>query len=283
MGDPKPFLKWAGGKRQLLPELKKYIPEFNRYFEPFVGAGALFFELQPNCAVINDINTELINCYRVIRQFPEELIDELSWFENTEEYFYNVRDWDRKRNDPLSTFANLVKKAARTIYLNKTCFNGLYRVNSKGKFNVPYGKYKAEFKPDTKNIRAVSKYLAPVTILNGDFEAAVKDTREGDFVYFDPPYDPVSETANFTNYNAGGFGKSEQLRLRDTFLGLTKRGVKVMLSNADTRFISRLYEYYYGFHIYKVNAKRAINSKGDRRGAVSEVVITNYVPYFMRG
>jgi DNA adenine methylase len=281
MGDPKPFLKWAGGKRQLLPELKKYIPEFNRYYEPFVGAGALLFELQPKIAIINDINSELINCFRVIKDYPKQLIIALSWFFNTEEDYYNIRDWDRSKiwSDPLAAGMDFIRRAARTIYLNKTCFNGLYRVNSKGQFNVAYGKYEAKFKPDEENILAVSKYLneSQVTILNGDFEAAVKDAQEGDFVYFDPPYDPVSETANFTSYTRDGFGKDEQVRLCNLIGDLTKRGVNVMASNAYTPFITGLYDHY-DFNLFEVQAKRAINSKGSKRGSVSEVIITNFVP-----
>ena len=208
----KPFLKWAGGKTQLLPELRKYLPpEFNRYYEPFVGAGAVLFELQPYTAVINDVNAELINCYNMIKWFLKMLVMELSGYKNDEDFYYSVRALDRVRNN----FKPDVESAARTIYLNKTCFNGLYRVNSKGQFNTPYGRYKNEFKPDEETILAVSKYLneSQVTILSGDFETTVKDAREGDFVYFDPPYDPVSETANFTAYNSGGFSRGDQARL----------------------------------------------------------------------
>jgi DNA adenine methylase len=278
MSEPNPFLKWVGGKRQLLPELKKYIPEFDRYFEPFVGAGALLFELQTKRAIINDSNFELIQCYLVIRDYSEELIKE---FENgyfdTKEDFYRIRSWDRSNNWP--TMFKPWEIAARTIYLNKMCFNGLYRVNSGGRFNSPYGKHKTGFNPDIDNIKAVSSYLSSnnVRILNDDFEAAVKDAGEGDFIYFDPPYDPISDTANFTSYTPSGFGKDDQIRLMRLCLELGKRGVKTMVSNANTSFITGLYNDF-RFNFFEVQAKRAINSKGDLRGAVSEVIITNYVP-----
>jgi DNA adenine methylase len=273
--NPKPFLKWAGGKRQLLPELKKYVPEFNRYFEPFVGAGALLFEMQPKVAVINDINEELINCYLVIKAHPKNLIDELTWFQNIKEFFYNVRDWDRKKQHPLDTFLNSMRKATRTIYLNKTCYNGLYRVNASGQFNAPYGYYKTEFKPDEKNILAVSSYLInnQVTILNTDFVEAVNDAGVGDFVYFDPPYDPIDETG-FTSYTPGGFGKEDQLRLMRVAIDLTERGVKVMITNSNTKFINDLYRG--RFVIHKVASKRNINSNGTGRGAVKDLIIMNY-------
>lgn len=274
---PKPFLKWAGGKRQLLSELKKYVPEkFNWYFEPFVGAGALLFELQPEQAIINDINSELIELYLVIKTIPILLIRELlsGDFKNTEEDYYRIRNWDRS-NWPGGYHWH--QRATRMIYLNRTCYNGLYRVNSKGQFNVPYGKYKVPFDPDVENISAVSDYLNQndVVIWNSDFEVVVKHAEKGDFVYFDPPYDPISDTSNFTNYTPGGFSKDDQIRLRNTALDLTRRGVKVMISNADTGFINEIYSDTC-FHIHQVQAKRAINSKGSKRGAVGELIITNY-------
>ena len=268
-----PFLKWAGGKRQLLPQIKPYIPEIgeNTYFEPFLGAGAMLFSIQPHNAIVNDINSELYNVYKVIadEQLFEELIEDLRSHVNESEYFYEIRALDRSED-----YQNLspVKKASRFIFLNKTCFNGLYRVNSKGQFNVPFGKYK---KPEIVNeavLREVHQFLnqSNITFLNGDFKAAVKEAKSGDFVYFDPPYDPVSQTSSFTSYAQEGFGKAEQYELRDVFKQLNDRGCKVLLSNSDTPFIREIYE---GFNIVTVQANRAINSKAEGRGKINEVLV----------
>jgi len=268
-----PFLKWAGGKRQLLPQIKPYIPEIGEstYFEPFLGAGAMLFSIQPKYAVVNDINKELYNVYKVIadKQLFGELLDDLRNHLNESEYFYEIRSIDRSDD-----YQNLspVKKASRFIFLNKTCFNGLYRVNSKGQFNVPFGKYKNPAIVNEEVLREVHQYLKDnhITFLNGDFKAAVKDAKSGDFVYFDPPYDPVSETSSFTSYAQEGFGKAEQYELRDVFRELNERGCKVLLSNSDTPFIREIYE---GFHIVTVQANRAINSKADGRGKINEVLV----------
>jgi len=235
----RPFLKWAGGKRQLLPEIVKYVPKRtskHTYYEPFIGGGALLFELQPQKAVINDSNKELINCYEVVRDSLDELIEELSKdkYTNSETSYYEMRDLDRstKKYEILSE----VEKAARIIYLNKTCYNGLFRVNSQGQFNVPFGRYKNPNFLDDAVLRAVNKYLNSnnITLLNQDFEEAVKDAKRGDFVYFDPPYHPVSETASFTGYDVNGFNRDQQKRLKKVFDDLNKRGCKVMLSNSCT-------------------------------------------------
>ena len=269
-----PFLKWAGGKRQLLPEIRKYIPKrMGTYYEPFLGGGAVLFDLQPKKAVINDINSELINAYLVIKNNVAELIEDLRKHENTSDYYYKIRDLDRDKN----RFSKLsdVEKASRLIYLNKTCFNGLFRVNSQGQFNVPFGRYK---NPNIVNefvLRAVSHYLNnnEVKILNGDFADAVSSAKKGDFVYFDSPYDPVSETASFTGYTLGGFNKDEQIRLRDLFVDLDKRGCKVLLSNSATEFIKDLYKDY---RIEIVSATRNINSIASKRGKIDEVLVMNY-------
>ncbi|PAC34309.1 DNA methyltransferase [Caldifermentibacillus hisashii] len=273
-----PFLKWAGGKRQLLPEIRKYIPKrMGTYYEPFLGGGAVLFDLQPKKAVINDINSELINTYLVIKNNVDELIEDLRKHENTSDYYYKIRDLDRDKN----RFSKLsdVEKASRLIYLNKTCFNGLFRVNSQGQFNVPFGRYK---NPNIVNefvLRAVSHYLNnnEVKILNGDFADAVSSAKKGDFVYFDSPYDPVSETASFTGYTLGGFNKDEQIRLRDLFVDLDKRGCKVLLSNSATDFIKDLYKDY---HIEIVSATRNINSIATKRGKIDEVLVMNYEQNF---
>ena len=268
-----PFLKWAGGKRQLLPQIKPYIPEIGEstYFEPFLGAGAMLFSIQPQNAIVNDINTELYNVYKVIadEQLFEKLIEDLRKHVNDSEYFYEIRELDRSEG-----YQNLssVKKASRFIFLNKTCFNGLYRVNRKGQFNVPFGKYKNPAIVNEEVLREVHQYLKDnhITFLNGDFKAAVKDAKSGDFVYFDPPYDPVSETSSFTSYAQEGFGKTEQYELRDVFKQLNERGCKVLLSNSDTPFIREIYE---GFNIVTVQANRAINSKAEGRGKINEVLV----------
>lgn len=275
MDNLQPFLKWAGGKRQLLPQLRKYYPEkFNTYYEPFVGAGAVLFDLKPKNAVINDTNEELINLYNVIKNEGklELLINSLQTHKNEKEYFYEVREWDRQE-----IYKELPdwKKASRFIYLNKTCFNGLYRVNSKGFFNVPYGKYK---NPDYVNedvLRAVHQYLNKnnIEIMNTDFEKAVINAKSGDFIYFDPPYDPISKTSSFTSYTGNGFGENEQIRLRDTFKKLYENGCYVLLSNSNTEFIKSIYSEIPGVEIVEVDANRSINSKGDKRGKIKEVLI----------
>ncbi|PWA11055.1 DNA methyltransferase [Pueribacillus theae] len=268
-----PFLKWAGGKRQLLPEIRKYVPVYcNTYYEPFVGAGAVLFDLQPSVAVINDVNKELINTYMVIRDHVDELIEDLKKHKNEKDYFYEIRNIDRRDDyHELSP----VQRASRIIFLNKTCFNGLFRVNSKGQFNVPFGQYKNPKIVNETVLRAVHHFLKDhkVTILNTDFEKAVCHAQEGDFVYLDPPYDPVSNTSSFTSYSLNGFGKEEQLRLRDLFVDLDKRGCKVLLSNSSTDFILGLYKDY---KIEIVQASRNINSKSSGRGKIPEVLVRNY-------
>lgn len=272
---PKPFLKWVGGKRQLIPAISRYLPRhINTYYEPFVGAGALLLNIpHPRQLVINDLNAELINCYRVIQKQPEQLLHHLAQHQNTPDYFYALRALDRDAE----AFAKLndVERAARTIYLNKTCFNGLYRVNRKGEFNAPFGRYRNPTIADTPGIMAVHHFLSqkPVRILNQDFEQAVKGARAGDFVYFDPPYDPVSTTASFTAYQQEGFGRAEQKRLARLAHDLTRRGCRVMLSNSSTDFIRSLYK---DFEIVKVSATRRINAVASKRGAVDEVLIMNY-------
>ncbi len=272
---PQPFLKWAGGKRQLLPEITKYIPKnFNTYYEPFVGAGAVLFELQPKKAVINDINDELINVYDVIKNQVDELIEDLKQHKNEKDYFYSIRNLDRT---PQYTSLSPVKRASRIIYLNKTCFNGLFRVNSRGEFNVPFGKYKNPKIVNEELLRAVHAYLnsADIEMMNTDFIHAVEKAGQGDFVYFDPPYDPVSETSSFTNYSLSGFNREDQLRLRDLCLELHERGVRFLLSNSATDFIVDIYGEK-GFLVERVDASRNINSVGSKRGKIAEVLVRNF-------
>ena len=272
----KPFVKWAGGKRQIIDKLKKYIPEeYNTYYEPFVGGGALLFELAPKKAVINDFNDELMNVYECLKDSEkfEKMCKELNHHEaeHSEEYYYKIRNIDRDRHkyNKLADY----KKAARTIYLNKACFNGLYRVNSKNEFNVPFGKKEHVNTYEGQNLGIICGYLNfnDVTLLSVDFEEAVKSAKKGDFIYFDPPYD--SDKNIFTSYTNEGFGKEEQERLANVFKELDKRGCYVMLSNHNTKLINELYKDY---NIHIIEAKRNINSNGKKRGKVEEVIITNY-------
>lgn len=269
-----PVLKWAGGKRQLLPDILKYIPKkYSTYYEPFLGGGAVLFSLQPRKAVVNDINEELINVYLVIKNNVEELIEDLKKHKNEAKYFYELRELDRDK-EKYNQLSN-IEKASRIIYLNKTCYNGLFRVNQQGEFNSPFGRYKNPNIVNEEVLRAVSSYFnnAQITFKCGDFEEAVKGIRRGSFVYFDPPYDPVSDSANFTGYSRNGFNREEQIRLKKLCDKLNSKGVKFLLSNSATDFILDLYRDY---NITIIQANRAINSKGDKRGKVSEVLVRNY-------
>jgi DNA adenine methylase len=277
----KPFLKWAGGKRQLLPEIKRLLPKkLNnlQYYEPFVGAGALFLHLQPRRAVINDTNEDLMLTYKTIRDHIDELVEMLGSHKkkDNENYYYTVREQDR---EPASFHAfSGVARAARLIYLNKTCYNGLYRVNSQGMFNVPYGRYVNPAICDEPVLRAIHKYIhhdrASIDITCGDFANAVEKAGQGSFIYFDPPYHSPGNT-NFTGYQAGGFNEDEQRRLRDVFAERTAAGAKCLLSNSDTPFIRELYNDSH-FEIITVKAKRAINADSAGRGEVDELLIRNW-------
>ena len=269
-----PVVKWVGGKRQLLDEITPLLPRrITSYCEPFLGGGAVLFSIQPSKAIINDINEDLMLVYEVIRDDVEGLIKSLEQYENTSEYFYKIRDIDRDKEFYHSM--SKVERASRLIYLNKTCFNGLFRVNSSGEFNSPFGYYKNPNIVNAPVLRAVNKYFNAnkIQIYNEDFEETLKRVNKGGFVYLDPPYDPVSDTANFTGYNKGGFNRKEQERLKECCDELTRRGVKFMLSNSATAFIKELYRDY---DITIVTAKRAINSNASKRGAVEEVLIRNY-------
>ena len=272
-----PFVKWVGGKRQLLLSIRPLIPsKIKRYYEPFVGGGAVFFDIQPTVATVNDFNAELINCYLVVRDSPEDLLTASLLHPNTSEHFYRTRELDRS---PKFNLLTPVQRAARILYLNKTCFNGLFRVNSQGQFNVPYGSYKNPVIADPAVIRAVSRFLntAKIDFRNGDFAEAVKDAEKDDFVYFDPPYDPVSDTSSFTGYSLDGFSKDEQRRLKEVCDELTQRGVKILLSNSDTPFIQELFADK-KYTVRNVQARRNINSVSTGRGKVDEVLVLNYTP-----
>lgn len=264
---PSPFLKWAGGKSRLLPSFRKYFPKsYRRYFEPFIGGGAVFFHLLPPQAVLSDLNPELINCYEIVRDQVEELIELLKRQRNEKHYFYATRKKDTGKLSAL-------QRAARFIYLNKTCFNGLYRENRSGQFNVPFGKYKNPRICDAENLRAVSLVLQDISLKCGPFDSVLKQARKGDFVYLDPPYHPLNKTSNFTNYTKHSFRHEDQARLAEVVRTLSKRGCLVMLSNSDNELIRDLYD---GFRIETVYAPRAINCKADRRGPISELLILNY-------
>ena len=270
-----PFTKWTGGKRQLLPVIRELMPKkYNRYFEPFVGGGALFFDLAPKNAVINDFNAELINCYQQIKDNPQELIEILKVHQeyNSKEYYLDLRSADRdERIDMMSE----VQRAARILYMLRVDFNGLYRVNSKNQFNVPYGRYKNPKIVDENLVSTISTYLNnnQIEIKKGDFEKAVLDVQPGDFVYFDPPYIPLSETSAFTSYTHEGFSYDEQVRLRDTFKKLSDTGAYVMLSNSSSFLVEELYR---DFNIHYVEATRTNGAKSSSRGKISEIIVTNY-------
>lgn len=262
---PRPFLKWAGGKSKLVDAIMARFPRsFGRYFEPFLGGGAVFFGVAPERAVLADMNAELVTTYVALRDDLERVLTALRRHRADREHFYAVR---AQSSGGLAS----PTRAARMIYLNRTCYNGLYRVNRSGAFNVPFGKYDNPRICDEENLRAVSRVLQDAVIEHADVFATVAKARAGDLVYFDPPYDPVSKTASFVAYTDRGFSSEDQEKLAATFRGLADRGVHAVLSNSDTPFIRKLYK---GFHIDTVHVRRAINSRADRRGPVAEVLVS---------
>jgi len=283
---PRPLLKWAGGKRQLLKEITPVLPEDfrnpdrgenpaesgGRYLEPFLGGGALLFHLLPREGIVSDINPELINFYTVLKTRPEELLTRLEEFPVDSESYYRIRSWDReadwKSRSPVS-------RAARLLYLNRTCYNGLFRVNRRGEFNVPYGRYRNPRVVQPERLRETAAYLAgnAIRLVCQDFELTMEEARTGDFVYLDPPYDPVNTTSSFTGYTSGGFGREEQVRLRDACRRLDRRGVRFLLSNSATPFVLDLYR---EFLCDTVQASRNINSRGEGRGPILELLARNY-------
>ena len=266
-----PIVKWVGGKRQLMFELLKNMPKpYNRYFEPFIGGGALFFELQPENAYISDMNEELINLYSVVRDNVYELISDLKKHEVSKEYFLEIRNLDR--TDEYKNLSN-AQRASRFIYLNRTCFNGLYRVNSQGQFNVPFGNYKNPRIVDENNLLNCSELLKNTEIKCADFSEILTKVKKGDFVYFDPPYVPLKETSSFTSYTKDGFDMDMQFKLREVCDELDSMGVMFMLSNSDTKFVNELYSNY---EIKKVFASRAVNANAEGRGKITEVLVRNY-------
>ncbi len=278
---PKPFVKWVGGKRQLLQQFKlmnlyppeNFDPKTGRYFEPFVGGGAVFFDLLPKKAFLSDMNNELVTTYNVIKDNVEVLIKSLKKHKNTKDYFLD------KRAEDINKLSE-IEIASRFIYLNRTCFNGLYRVNSHGGFNVPFAGNKNPLICDEINLRKISKALKYVEIKKQDYKEVLKNAQKGDFVYFDPPYYPINKTSSFIAYTKESFLEKEQIELRDTFVKLTKRGCYVMLSNSDTQFINEIYSEIKIkgklIRINKVYAGRMINSDASKRGKITEVLVTNY-------
>ena len=301
LSQPSPVLKWAGGKTKLLPQIRARYPQhltqgkIDIYIEPFLGGGAVFFDLVNNFkfkkAYLFDTNPELIILYKVIQHNVDSLISELSQIEVTylalneperKIYYYSQRDrynnFD-KQIDTQSYCSEWIQRAALTTFLNKTCFNGLYRVNRKGKFNVPIGKYKNPRILDIDNLRAVNQAFKIAHIAQKDFAEVLAIANNRTFIYYDPPYRPISQTANFNSYSAGEFNDREQLRLRDVFVEASQLGVWQMLSNSDPtncredNFFDDLYQQ---FKLERIPASRAINSKGDRRGKIQEIIVTNY-------
>ena len=276
--EPKPFVKWAGGKRQLLPELEKNFPkQFGTYFEPFLGGGAVFFDLlakRPNLKCdVSDLNSDLVLAYITIRDKLGRLIESLeihskNYHKDSTGYYYEVRKQEPK---------NQIEKVSRLLFLNKTCFNGLYRVNSKGKFNVPLGRYTNPNIVNRENLTAVSKFLQSekIKISCRDFESILNDAKKGDFVYFDPPYQPVSDTANFTSYTHRDFTEDDLKRLDDLANQLNSKGCYVLLSNSNTKIVKKMFSSK-KWKVKEIAVNRAINSNSQKRTGHKEVLIKNY-------
>jgi DNA adenine methylase len=271
-----PFLKWAGGKQSLFSQLEPHFPaRWNRYFEPFLGGGAVFLRLRPNRARLSDINPRLIDCYRAIRDDVDEVIGALEGLRATHshEQYYAARERMNRGEDATGAPLTRVERAALQVYLNKTCYNGLYRENSRGHFNVPIGSYTNPSIFDEDNLRAVSQSLRGADIACEPFESILDSAQRGDFVYLDPPYAPLSTTSSFTAYSKHGFDDADQKRLSEVCRELDRRGCFFLQSNSDA---PRILDLYRGFAIDRVRARRNINSKARRRGPIDELVISNY-------
>lgn len=277
-GEVRPFVKWVGGKGRLMPQLAKYFPEkYASYYEPFVGGGAVFFSVNPKVGYINDANGVLMHAYRHIRDNLDKVIIELEVVQKT---YWALPDLETKKRFYLqmrtefnSTDVAELHKTTLLVLLNKTCFNGMYRENSKGMFNVPFGQHSKPTICDIANLADVSKVLQKAIISCVPYEFALTSAKAGDFVYMDPPYHPLNATSSFTSYQAAGFGSKDQEKLRDMYKALSLRGCKVMLSNSETPFIKELYK---DFNIHGIFASRSINAIGSKRGKIAEIVVTNY-------
>lgn len=270
-----PILKWVGGKRQLLEKLQSRFPiSYDDYHEPFIGGGAVFFKLEPSEGSINDLNRRLITLYKIIRDYPEELIEENRQHEYVEEYYYDARTRFNELHKLEERSVDLrIEEASLMVYLNRTGYNGLYRVNSSDEFNVPFGRHKNPDFVRERQIRAASDVLDDIEVYNRDFNYILERAGEGDFVYFDPPYEPVSKTADFNQYQADGFDKDDQKRLRDLAVELDQEGVYVVISNSPP--VGNIYEELTEFDIDIVDAVRMVNSDADNRDEVAEIIITN--------
>ena len=273
-----PILKWAGGKRQLLSEITALFPvTYQAYHEPFVGGGAVFFHLDPDVGTINDLNERLATFYEVVRDYPDQLIAENKTHEYAEEYFYQAREkFNRALSQSTVTREDRIQQASLLLYLNRTGFNGLYRENNDGEFNVPFGRHTNPDWVQEQRIRKASRSLQGMDVFNTDFDYVLEEATSGDLVYFDPPYEPVSKTADFNTYHADGFDRDDQRRLRDTAVELSKKDVAVLISNSPP--VAELYETYDTFAVTYVDAARTINSDASNRGDVAEVLITNVPP-----
>lgn len=270
-GAARPFLKIPGGKTLALKQFEKYFPSnYRRYFEPFVGGGAVFFHLKPKNAFISDLNEETINCYLIVRDFVDFLIVMLKKHVYEKDYYYKIREWDRRPNFKQLTD---LERASRFIYLNKTCFNGLIRYNKKGQFNAPFGDYTNPKICDEENLRAVSNALQDTEIYCCNYSKILDHVKTTDFIYLDPPYSPISKTSDFTSYTKQGFSKIEQLKLRKVVDHLTIIGCKIMLSNSDNDLIRTLYKKY---EIHEIEMPRMINADATKRQKINELLITNY-------
>jgi DNA adenine methylase len=268
-----PFLKWAGGKQRLLAQYAPHFPPLarvNRYFEPFIGSAAVFFHLQLPKSTLSDQNGKLIELYRTVQKDVDGVIRSLKKHRNEKNYYYHIRAHDPESLSPAD-------RAARLIYLNKTCYNGLYRENKKGKFNVPFGRYRNPTICDEGRLKAAAQALRSARLTVADFEQAVSRADRGDFIYFDPPYVPLTSTSNFTSYNSKGFTDQDHRRLAETILQLTKKGCFVMLSNSSADLVYTLYQGH-GYRLLPIQARRNINSKANKRGSVTELLILNYDP-----
>jgi DNA adenine methylase len=264
-----PILKWAGGKSRLLAQFESHFPptgSYKRYFEPFLGGAAVFFSLQPPESYLFDLNEMLIEVYTVIRDNVDDLIAALQQHFNDKDYFYAVR---AQRPEDLTP----AQRAARFIFLNKTCYNGLYRVNQQGQFNVPFGRYKNPAICDEKGLRAAHTALQSANLEVADFHVMLDRAEPGDLIYFDPPYEPLSVTSSFTSYTSSGFDSSDQRRLAEVYRALDARGCLLMLSNSSAPLIAELYR---DFHIHDISARRVINRNGSGRGTIKELLITNF-------
>jgi DNA adenine methylase len=273
----KPFLKWVGGKTQLLPDLTRLAPkEYGTYYEPFLGGGALFFALEPSSAVLNDLNPHLAELYIDVRDNTDEFLNELS---KIQKHYLSSDDHETRRGFFLeyrsmyNIIGSSVHKSALFFFLNKTCFNGVYRENPRGEFNVPFGRNNLQMIFDEQTLKEASRALKKTSITSGSYEKILEKAVAGDFIYFDPPYVPLSKTASFTKYTSNGFGHEHQVALRDAFMDLSDRGCLIMLSNSSADEVRELYK---DFFLHEVQASRSINCKAQGRGKITELIVTNF-------